>query len=295
MHSVKSQRAEPAVTLPPEVRSARRELERLLIRSAWSGDVDAALIAVQEALINAERHGDGLREVRARIAGEVLEVEVADCGRAFSADPYLHQSPDPMSERGRGLWLIGHLAAQIHVEAESEGSRVRLLFVPDSVAAALPEEPAGGSTNGALIDLSALPIPPIGELGEEIIAALGAAVVITDTHLTVCAVAGDVEGVLGMTRSSAIGQDGRTFAAEVKHRFVDPVDFEDRLFSSYAHLDEPCDDRFPMVGGGLLHRSSRPLLHEGGVVAHLGVYTRHRGAEAAGTDLGRELISHRQH
>jgi anti-sigma regulatory factor (Ser/Thr protein kinase) len=62
-----SSTSHPTIALPAAVREARAELSQLLRRTGWSGDVDATLIAVQEALINADRHGGGIRDVRAAV------------------------------------------------------------------------------------------------------------------------------------------------------------------------------------------------------------------------------------
>ncbi len=108
---------------------ARSELRALLATAQWPGDVDAAVLAVHEALTNAIDHGGGVRQVTAAVEGAVLEVEVCDTGHGFSVGTW-DSRPDPLSERGRGLWLISCLADGYDVTTTSAGTCMRLRFLP---------------------------------------------------------------------------------------------------------------------------------------------------------------------
>ncbi|MFP5319426.1 MAG: ATP-binding protein [Acidimicrobiia bacterium] len=121
--------ADAARTLSDCPARARRELQALLARERWPGDVDAAVLAVHEALTNAIEHGGGVRWVRAAVEGAVLEVEVCDAGSGFAVGGW-RTPPDPMSERGRGLWLISRLADGYDVATTAEGTCLRLRFLP---------------------------------------------------------------------------------------------------------------------------------------------------------------------
>lgn len=68
-------------------------------RVGWKGDENLVLLAVQEALTNAVRHGRGLRRASAQVSGGELVVEVADYGKAFEAGPYVRSTPDLLAAR----------------------------------------------------------------------------------------------------------------------------------------------------------------------------------------------------
>lgn len=89
------------------------------------------MLAVHEALINAESHGHGLSRVAASVDGDDLVVEVCDAGSGFGAGWPGSVPPDPLAERGRGLWLIDQLARAVEVHHGPTGVCLRLRFVGD--------------------------------------------------------------------------------------------------------------------------------------------------------------------
>ncbi len=114
-----------AVELPTQPSLARRELTHLLADARWEGDVDGVLLAVHEAMVNAQRHGGGVTSATAGFVGRDLVVEVSDRGRGF----HIPESPeiaDINAEQGRGLFLIRHLTAD--AEVVQEGTDVRLVL-----------------------------------------------------------------------------------------------------------------------------------------------------------------------
>ena len=114
-----------AVELPTQPSLARRELTHLLADARWEGDVDGVLLAVHEAMVNAQRHGGGVTSATAAFEGRDLVVEVSDRGRGF----HIPESPevaDITSERGRGLFLIHQLTAD--AEVVRTGGDVRLVL-----------------------------------------------------------------------------------------------------------------------------------------------------------------------
>lgn len=121
--------ADATRTLSDSPSRARHELHDLLTSAGWPGDVDDAVLAVHEALTNAIQHGGGVRSVTAAVQGAVLEVEVRDAGNGFAVGGW-RKAPDPMSERGRGLWLISRLADGYDVDTTSHGTCLRLRFLP---------------------------------------------------------------------------------------------------------------------------------------------------------------------
>ncbi|MCA1690866.1 MAG: ATP-binding protein [Acidimicrobiales bacterium] len=114
--------------LPPDPGPARRELQALLEESHWPGDVDAVVLAVHEAMINAERHGGGATSATAEVTGSSITVEVRDQGPGFDLKSQAQQRPDALAERGRGLWLISQIAQSWDVRRRGRETCLRLRF-----------------------------------------------------------------------------------------------------------------------------------------------------------------------
>ena len=117
------------VELPRQPGAARRELARILDDSQWSGDADGAILAVHEAMVNSHRHGGGVTRATAGFDGQSLVVRIYDRGRGFDVP----QSPEPAdaaAERGRGLFLIRHLASDARVEQAGGDVQLVLTFAP---------------------------------------------------------------------------------------------------------------------------------------------------------------------
>lgn len=115
------------VELPTQPGAARRELTRLLNDADWPGDADGAILAVHEAMVNAQRHGGGVTRATAGLDGSTLVVEITDRGRGFD----LPESPglaDAAAEQGRGLFLIRHLASRAQVVRSGAEVRLGLRF-----------------------------------------------------------------------------------------------------------------------------------------------------------------------
>jgi serine phosphatase RsbU (regulator of sigma subunit)/anti-sigma regulatory factor (Ser/Thr protein kinase) len=239
-----------AAALPRDVAAARAEL-RARLDGQWPGDLDGALIAFHEAMINADRHGHGIRDVFMSLEGDRLRVSVGDFGRGFDPDPYVRQPPDLMAERGRGLWLIHQVASGFVCEQEAEGSRIVLEFEPGRAGVTLV--PDGGRSV----------LPPMEVVAEVLMESLGAAVAIVDPHLMIRAAWGRVEEILGITAEQAIDRDARGLTAELKGRFQDSSTYEQRIMDIYAQPDAASDDLFVRSDGTLLRRVSRPFLVEG--------------------------------
>ncbi len=98
------------------------------------GDLFALKISLEESLINAVKHGNHLnKDKKVKVSGrfikqeEVLEVEVEDQGRGYSAD----KLPDPVSAQnlyklsGRGVYIIKRFMDK--VEFLSGGRKIRMI------------------------------------------------------------------------------------------------------------------------------------------------------------------------
>ena len=86
----------------------------MLEDAQWSGDVDGAILAVHEAMVNSQRHGGGVTRAMAGFDGGSLVVRIFDRGKGFEV-PDSPGLVDASAERGRGLFLIRHLASQVRV------------------------------------------------------------------------------------------------------------------------------------------------------------------------------------
>ena len=115
------------VELSPQPALARRELTAMLTDAGWDGDVDGALLAVHEAMVNAHRHGGGVTHACAGFDGLSLVVEISDRGEGFHV-PDSPGTPDLTAERGRGLFLIRHLASDTHLVRNDGDVRLVLTF-----------------------------------------------------------------------------------------------------------------------------------------------------------------------
>lgn len=107
---------------------ARREVETLLARHAMGVDADGVVLALHEALVNAQRHGGGAVRAEVAIEPSSLVIRVWDRGPGFELEPFVHEPPDPMSERGRGLWLISRVAAAVEVRYHDDGVALVMRF-----------------------------------------------------------------------------------------------------------------------------------------------------------------------
>jgi anti-sigma regulatory factor (Ser/Thr protein kinase) len=118
---------------------ARREMEALLGRLAWVGTEDVVL-ALHEALVNAQRHAGGAVRAEACVDGSSLVLRVWDRGPGFDLDRYIRRPPDPMSERGRGLWLISRVATAMDVRYHDDGVALVMRFDRPGVASPATED-----------------------------------------------------------------------------------------------------------------------------------------------------------
>lgn len=122
-----------ALSRPIELSSqpavARRELARMLDETCWSGDVDGAILAVHEAMVNSHRHGGGVTRATAGFDGRSLVVRIWDRGRGFEV-PEAPELADAAAERGRGLFLIRHLAEDARVVRNGDDVQLVLTFGP---------------------------------------------------------------------------------------------------------------------------------------------------------------------
>lgn len=98
-------------------------------------------LAVQEAVVNATEHAcegrlDAVVTVEVTVEEGLLEAAVRDAGRPMPAgllDDARGVEPDPLSERGRGLFLITRLADESRYSSDGSGNVMELRFVSGPV------------------------------------------------------------------------------------------------------------------------------------------------------------------
>jgi serine/threonine-protein kinase RsbW len=86
------------------------------------------VLAVHEALTNAERHGGGVVRVEASIENGVLVVAICDRGQGF--EPSDQQAAAPLAEHGRGLCLMNQIATRVEAGRDDGDFCLRLSFEP---------------------------------------------------------------------------------------------------------------------------------------------------------------------
>jgi serine/threonine-protein kinase RsbW len=118
---------------PAEARQVQEEIERALKAHNYAEpDIFAIRLAVEEALVNAIKHGNRLdRAKKVRVAyhvrSEHFEIVVADEGPGFDPD----EVPDPTApenlERccGRGLMLMRHYMCEVVHNRRGNSVRMR--------------------------------------------------------------------------------------------------------------------------------------------------------------------------
>ncbi|MFC3501166.1 ATP-binding protein [Micromonospora krabiensis] len=92
--------------------------------------LDDFVLAVNELITNAVRHGGGQGSLRLWRQGDELVCEVADHGHGISAERLGDRSrPEPATVGGWGLWLARQLSDTMAVESGDTGTLVRITAV----------------------------------------------------------------------------------------------------------------------------------------------------------------------
>jgi anti-sigma regulatory factor (Ser/Thr protein kinase) len=88
------------------------------------------LLAADEALINSFMHGgdvEGTISVTATCGDHHVTIVVEDHGCGFDAEGRdLGAQPDPLRDRGRGLFIIHQLMDEVELVSSGEGTMVRM-------------------------------------------------------------------------------------------------------------------------------------------------------------------------
>ena len=110
------------------VTGLRHTLGACVERAGLKGQrLDDFVLAVNELITNAVRHGGGSGEVRLWVTPEMVLCEVTDAGGGIGAERLNnHDRPNPDVAGGWGLWLADQLSDTMAVTTGAAGTTVRI-------------------------------------------------------------------------------------------------------------------------------------------------------------------------
>jgi hypothetical protein len=104
----------------------RRLLARELVHKRVPAGAAADLLAAaSDVLDNAQRHGGGLRGLRAGLAGDRFVCEISDCGPGIG-DPFAGYAPPRRAGDPLGLWNARQRTRRLDLLSSESGLTVRL-------------------------------------------------------------------------------------------------------------------------------------------------------------------------
>jgi anti-sigma regulatory factor (Ser/Thr protein kinase) len=116
---------------PAEIAEVRAVVRDIAVRSGFSERAGDLVLALDEAIANAQEHGRPPIEVTAWVDGRLV-VQVADVGNGFDrARVWSTHPPAPLGRRGRGLWIIRQLTDLVSISTGDDGTRVHMELSPD--------------------------------------------------------------------------------------------------------------------------------------------------------------------
>lgn len=115
-----------SLPLVEDEQAFRRLLAGELARDGVAADKAAELLTASvEVLVNAERHGGGLRGLRAGRAGDRFVCEITDAGPGLD-DPFAGYKPPRRRADPVGLWTARQLTTRLDLLSSDSGLTVRL-------------------------------------------------------------------------------------------------------------------------------------------------------------------------
>lgn len=89
------------------------------------------LLALNEAVANSCRHAGDSGRVTVTISCEVIPghfiIQIVDNGRGFDFVPEMFEMPEPLSQGGRGFFLMNELMDDVDVFSDGFGTTVTLM------------------------------------------------------------------------------------------------------------------------------------------------------------------------
>ncbi len=124
----------------PRYLSAVRTLARVALEGsdpARIADVSGILLAIQEACVNAVRHGhdgDASRPVGLIVehSSDRLEIRILDGGDGFTMPETFRMESDETSEGGRGLGIMGAVMDSVSVQRTDGATAVCLVKLKEA-------------------------------------------------------------------------------------------------------------------------------------------------------------------
>jgi len=108
------------------VTALRHAVASAAARAGLTGErLNDFVVAVNELLTNAVRHGGGTGHVALWRCGASVMCEVSDRGAGLDGTSR-PQRPAPDVPGGRGLWLAGELTDELEIKSGEQGTAVRI-------------------------------------------------------------------------------------------------------------------------------------------------------------------------
>jgi anti-sigma regulatory factor (Ser/Thr protein kinase) len=110
------------------VTALRHEVASCAAAAGLTGErLDDFVVAVDELVTNAVRHGGGAGRLSLWRRPEAVVCEVSDDGRGLPVPGPVPHRPAPDQPGGRGLWLAAVLTDQLEIQSGADGTTVRIL------------------------------------------------------------------------------------------------------------------------------------------------------------------------
>lgn len=116
---------------PAEIADVRARVHDLAGRSGFAERANDLVLALDEAIANAQEHGRPPIRVEAWADGRFV-VDVSDVGAGFDRRRVWDtHPPPPLGRRGRGLWIMRQLTDVVTITLADGLTSVRLELSPD--------------------------------------------------------------------------------------------------------------------------------------------------------------------
>ena len=116
-----------SLALEADAFTLRRRLRELMEQaSVRRSEIEEMLLAADEVLANAERHGGGATQLRAGLLDAGFVLEISDRGEGFENPLAGYLPPRQDTEDGVGLWVARQVTRRLDVIPGPDGLTIRL-------------------------------------------------------------------------------------------------------------------------------------------------------------------------